>query len=176
MLIRTVSKTCDENKRFPHCTDPDMGNYTAYMNQGWVKEALSKPAGVFFSPFSKKMYDSFHNSLAYMAPTTKELSHILDHEDNTIRVLVLSGNRDYIANTPGTINAFHNLHWAGAKQYRNTAWTRLPARVARGEWKAAEDGRLVFVSFQNAGHMVPLDQREGSFHTIQAWLNGEWKI
>lgn len=153
-----------------------MGNYTAYMNQGWVKEALSKPASVFFSPFSKKMYESFHNSSAYMAPTTKELSNILDHENNTIRVLVLNGKRDYIANAPGTINTFNNLHWTGAKQYRGNAWTSIPAKVAHGEWKASKDGHLVFISLENAGHMVPLDQREGSFHIIQAWLNGEWKM
>ena len=152
-----------------------MGNYTAYMNQRWVKEALSKPAGVFFSPFSKRMYESFQNSSAYMTPTTKELSNVLDYEDDTIRVLVLNGKRDYVANAPGTIQTLDKLHWAGGEEYRDNEWINLPKNVARGEWKATKDGRLVFVSLDNAGHMVPLDQSEGSFHIIQGWLNGGWK-
>lgn len=153
-----------------------MGNYTAYMNQEWVKEALSKPAGVFFNPFSKKMYESFHNSSAYMTPTTKELSNVLDYDDAVIRVLVLNGKRDYIANWPGTIKTFNKLHWDGAKEFRENGWNSLHEQVAHGEWKTTRDGRLVFVSLENAGHMVPLDQREGSFHIIQTWLDGGWKM
>lgn len=149
-----------------------MGNYTAYMNQGWVKEALSKPAGVFFSPFSKKMYESFRNSSAYMTPTVKELSNVLDYEDGSLRVLVLNGQRDYIANAPGTIKTFDELPWAGGAEYRTGEWRSLADEVASGKWKAAKDRQLVFVSFDDAGHMVPLDEKEGSFHVIQTWLQG----
>ena len=120
-------------------------------------------------------------------PTTYEMASILDSRsrythlrDTTappMRVLVLNGNLDSLSNTPGQKIAYERLAWSGAVTYRVNKWASLTsllgdAAKTTGDWKRSDDGRLLFVAVDGAGHFVPNEQPETSRAVIEGWING----
>lgn len=121
-------------------------------------------------------------SLDTSLPTTRHIVSILEsasrykHVQDTdgIKLLVLNGNEDGLCNTPGQKWVYENLSWRGAAGYRASSWKPLSSagiRRGKGGWKTSEDGKLVFVAVDDAGHMVPLDQPEVAAQIIQKWIS-----
>jgi cathepsin A (carboxypeptidase C) len=158
-----------------------MANITGYLNQKWVKKALEKPSTYEFSNINKDIWTAFSNSGAFLGPTTKELTDVLDAYTNRdkvadVRVLVINGNLDYIANTPGNMWQYDRLEWSGQAEYSIKEWRPLPdGLAATGFWKATSNGRLALVAVDEAGHFLPGDVREGSYRIVQEWLRGGWR-
>lgn len=111
---------------------------------------------------------------------TDQLEAVLDAPQGSglegLRVLVMNGNEDYIVNTPGQKWLYDNLLWSGYADYRLKAWKDLPKdTTATGFWKGTDDGRLVFVGLDGAGHGVPGYLPEASYRVLQRWLADEWR-
>lgn len=118
---------------------------------------------------------------AYYMPRGGQVGSLLDMNmpstGSPVKVLAINGNDDYIVNTPGTILAYDDVKWSGQKEYRSAPWKSMPKDVAgaTGKWKGTKDGKLVLVTLDGAGHMVPRYNPKGSVHILQKWLAGGWK-
>lgn len=140
------------------------------------------PASKVYDPINWEINTAYVDGGAAYAPTTRQVASILDaHAEDPapadIKLLVLNGNDDYIVNTPGQILTYDNLRWSGQAEYRLKKWQKLPDGMGvTGKWKTSKDGRLAFVGVDGAGHMVPGDQREGSYHILQRWIHGQWRM
>ncbi|XWW94366.1 hypothetical protein V2A60_002309 [Cordyceps javanica] len=160
------------------CQDMSHGNITAYLNQAHVKKAIGVPQSMDLQFINEAV------SEAYGIDTTlsraRTLEHVLDASVSSslsgIRLLVLNGNEDYIVNTPGQKWQYDNLFWSGYADYRISKWRELPEHVkATGFWKGTDDGRLVFVGVDGAGHGVPGYLPEASYRILQRWIANEWR-
>ncbi|UNI19437.1 hypothetical protein JDV02_005621 [Purpureocillium takamizusanense] len=172
---------------------PGKGNFTRYLNQAHIKAALGIPASVAYSGVNLALNNAYVRGRDPLKTTTRELAAVLDaHEKKhvggsggggslgDIRVLVLNGNDDYIVNTPGQRFVYdHLVRWGGQADYRIARWRALPedelGGATTGFWKGTDDGRLVFVGVDGAGHTVPGDVREGSWRILQRWMEGGWR-
>lgn len=165
---------------FPLCDDERKGNFTAYLNQPHILDALHFPPSFTFSPINWAINTAYTDNASPWKPTTHELAAILDAHAHPslradIRLLILNGNEDFVVNTPGNVWAYDNLLWSGHAEYRISRWVAMPEDVAAtGFWKGTRDGRLVFVGVDDAGHTVPGDVREGSGQILRKWLKNEW--
>jgi cathepsin A (carboxypeptidase C) len=105
-----------------------------------------------------------------------DMSFILKAPESvgSVRLLILQGNDDYICNTPGNKLVFEDLGWSGQADYRLKKWTSLPAYIgAKGEWKGTDDGRLVFVAVEDAGHSLAQYQPAATYRILNKWVSGE---
>ena len=169
-----VNKTCVPTSYYPFCADPDLGNLTRFMNQDWVKTVVHKQTSFIFEDYNMDIHRAFRKHGAFMKPTTKELAYTLE---SGIRVLVLNGNLDYLVNTPGAMQLYDALQWTGRAEYQAKKWQPLPENInATGAWKGTNNGRLVFVAVDGAGHTVPSYARKGSLDIIQKWTQGRWRL
>lgn len=153
-----------------HCEDMSHGNYSKYLNQNHIKKAIGIPDSINFQPLDIAVAEAY--SIDATKSRTRLLEWVLDAPAssglNGIRLLVLNGNEDYIVNTPGQKWQYDNLFWSGYADYRINRWHDLPAEVnATGFWKGTDDGRLVFVGVDGAGHGVPGYLPEASFRILQ---------
>lgn len=165
---------------FPECTDTRKGNFSHYLNQPEIKEALDFPPSFTYQPINYELNTAYTDNRTPFKPTTAEVSAILDAHRTPglgdIKLLVLQGNEDFVVNTPGNVWVYDNLRWTGQPEYRITQWQALKEEelATTGFWKGTRDGRLVFVGVDGAGHTVPGDVREGSWRIAQKWIEGGW--
>lgn len=107
--------------------------------------------------------------------STKDLTYILDKND--VRILVMHGNNDVSVNTPGNIRAFGALLWKGQGEYKQTVfrpWSFTDAKRATKQGGLTKgEGRLVFVSVDDAGHDVPASQPEAVLKVLGQWMKVE---
>lgn len=180
IYMGNLKKSCRSIPTYPFCVDPDIGNVTRYLNQDWAKLALNKEPSFLFRDVNMNMHLAFRENGSWSLPTTRQLSSILDARDDDMvdfRVLVLNGNLDFYSNTAGNIWVYERLEWGGQDEYREMEWRPLKEGLAAtGSWKGAEDGRLVFIAVDEAGHTLPSDVREGSYRIVQEWLTGGWRV
>ncbi|KAJ6785103.1 hypothetical protein PWT90_03560 [Aphanocladium album] len=160
------------------CEDMSHGNFTAYLNQDHVKKAIGVPESMVFNALDSNVGSSYVYEM--MHSRTRALESVMDppagSESEDIRLLVLNGNEDYIVNTPGQKWQYDNLFWSGYANYRIKEWQDLPDDItATGFWKGTDDGRLVFVGVNGAGHGVPGYLPEASYRILQRWIANEWR-
>lgn len=154
------------------------GNFTEYLNQEHIKKLIGVPASSTFEVLNSTVGGDYAIDVSHnRAPV---LESVMDAPSGSgledIRLLVLNGNEDYIVNTPGQKWQYENLFWSGYADYRIREWQDLPEDVrATGFWKGTEDGRLVFVGVDGAGHGVPGYLPEASYRILQRWLANEWR-
>ncbi|KAJ3493753.1 hypothetical protein NLG97_g4531 [Lecanicillium saksenae] len=173
---------------YPKCPDPAHGNYIAYLNRAESKTSLGFPESYVFVDLNQDINDGYHNSGSAWIPTTPQVGAILDAYQTPkvvndgraigdIRVLVLNGNFDMVANTHGNILQYERVIWSRMGEYRSAKWRDLMDEgvAGTGSWKGTEDGRLVFVALDGAGHSLPGDMPEPSFKIIQRWLYNGWR-
>ncbi|KAK5995274.1 Carboxypeptidase Y-like protein [Cladobotryum mycophilum] len=172
-----INRPCSS---LPLCEDASKGNVTAYLNQEWIKEALHFPSSYSYTYVNMTINEAYSANKQQIRPTTREVAYLLDAhltpDLGDIRVLVMQGNDDYVLNTPGNIWTYDNVRWTGQSEYCATRWQDLPREIAAsGSWKGTEDGRLVFVVVDGAGHFVPGDVSEGAYKIAQKWIEGGWR-
>ncbi|KAJ4147129.1 hypothetical protein LMH87_001676 [Akanthomyces muscarius] len=160
------------------CEDMRHGNFSRYLNQDHIKKAIGVPESMNFQILDTAVGEAY--AIAMSQSRARTLESVLDAPAGSgldgIRLLVLNGNEDYIVNTPGQKWQYDNLFWGGYADYRISKWSDLPEDVnATGFWKGTEDGRLVFVGVDGAGHGVPSYLPEASYRILQRWIANEWR-
>ena len=155
-----------------------------YMNTPSVWSALDVPGAVSnFSLISTDVYDLFASGNDIYVSTTKKVKYALE---NGVDVLVYNGNLDLACNTAGNLRWTEQLSWSGQAEFAGQGlrpWyaPRNGAVVEAGAMKEvnvvgtpgnSKTSRLSFVTFDRAGHMVPLNQPEAMLHLVQTWMDG----
>lgn len=155
-----------------------------YMNTADVWAALAPPSAVAnFSLMSFDIHDAFLRGNDMYIATAREVQYTLEQG---VDVLVYNGNLDLACNTAGNLRWAERLPWAGQAEFASRdlrPWyapkdgevvqagsaKEVTALAAPGNGKKS---RFSFVTFDRAGHMVPLDQPEVTLHLIQTWMSG----
>jgi len=88
------------------------------------------------------------------------------------RVLVYSGELDFICNWVGGYYWASELDWPGKKQFNSTSFSNwsVNQRVA-GQFKTVDN--LTFLKVASAGHMVPMDQPINALDMLKRFLNNK---
>ncbi|KAJ3499072.1 hypothetical protein NLG97_g636 [Lecanicillium saksenae] len=176
MHLHAVNLPCVGENGF--CEDMSHGNFTAYLNQGHVKRAIGIDESMTFlalDPTVTGLYE-FDTTQSRTNFLESVMDPLVGSKSEDIRLLVLNGNEDYIVNTPGQKWQYENLFWSGYADYRIKEWRDLPDDItATGFWKGTDDGRLVFVGVDGAGHGVPGYLPEASYRILQRWIANEWR-
>ncbi|KAJ4150539.1 hypothetical protein LMH87_011285 [Akanthomyces muscarius] len=172
----------------PFCTNPYMGNFTEYLNRKEVKKALEFPDSFTYHNVNLDVNSAYTESGSAWIPTTPQVADILDayktpkfvddgKSIGDIRVMALNGNLDAGINTHGNIAQYERIIWSRMGEYRVADWQDLKEEEVKGtgSWKGTQDGRLVFMAVDDAGHMVPGDAPEASYHILQRWLHNGWR-
>lgn len=160
VLIYDVRQMVASDSNFP----PGHKMFEHYLNRPAVKKALhadSVPhrfAQCLDPPyFALKHQDGLGVS--------NELSHILKQG---IPVVLFTGQYDLICNFVSLENAIKNLKWDGS-----TAWKQMePKRWGNLGW-IKSTGSLSSIVFENAGHMVAMDQRQGTLEMLSRVVKRE---
>ncbi|KAJ3474813.1 hypothetical protein NLG97_g9684 [Lecanicillium saksenae] len=173
---------------FPLCPNPEMGNMTEYLNRNQVKKALEFPESFTFHDINWDINAAYVGSGSAYIPTTPKVAYILDayktpkivddgKSIGDIRVMALNGNLDAGINSHGNIAQYERILWSRMGEYNAADWHDLKDENVRGtgSWKGTKDGRLVFMAVDDAGHMVPGDAPEASYHILQRWLHNGWR-
>jgi len=85
------------------------------------------------------------------------------------RVLVYSGELDFICNWMGGYAWASQLKWNGQQQFNQTAWKNwMVGGKAAGTSKTSLN--LTFLKVANAGHMVPMDQPLNALDMLKRFL------
>jgi len=104
----------------------------------------------------------------WMRPYQRDLPPLLDEAG--VRVLIFSGDADFIVNWYGSRDFTLSLPWSGQRSFQNARETIWYSNgVAAGEARAFE--QFTFLRNYNAGHMVPMDQPVAALDMITRWLN-----
>ncbi|KAH6887662.1 Alpha/Beta hydrolase protein [Thelonectria olida] len=155
-----------------------------YMNTQRVRQALSVPSAISnFTILNMNIHEGFWLGNDLFVNTSPDVKYILDAG---IDVLVYNGNLDLACNTAGNLRWAEKVAWAGQAEFVSkelTPWSapKNGESVIAGTFKevtalaspgAGKRSRFAFVTFDKAGHMVPLDQPEVSLYLIQTWMNG----
>ncbi|TQV97824.1 carboxypeptidase Y [Cordyceps javanica] len=172
----------------PFCPNPEMGNFTEYLNRKQVKEALKFPESFTYHDINLDLNSAYVESGSAWVPTTPKVADILDayktpkfvddgKSVGDVRIMALNGNLDSGINTHGNIIQYERIVWSRMGEYRIADWQDLEEGEVKGtgSWKGTKDGRLVFMAVDDAGHMVPGDAPEASYHILQRWLHNEWR-
>ena len=156
-----------------------------YMNTAYARSALDAPEGAAnFNLMSTDVYDRFAGGSDMYVNTVKEVKYIL--ESGGVDVLVYNGNLDLTCNTAGNLRWAEGLAWVGQAQFvaRDLVSWYVPRNGTMAEAGSMKEvaamarsgdkkkTRFAFVTFDRAGHMVPLDQPEAMLHLVQTWMNG----
>eukprot|EP00887_Chlorella_sp_A99_P000215 scaffold13.g215.t1 len=149
----------------PLCGGETVSNLDAFARQ--QKAAWGVPANVqdfttcAADPYTRLIPDTAHSYDALLPPLL----------DGGVRVLLYSGDLDFICNSEGSVRMLDRLMWNGEKQWAGAAAHRW---AYRGRWvgtvKAA--GALTMVTFAASGHMVPMDQPAEGLYVMQKWMAG----
>lgn len=156
------------------------GNITEYLNNDYIKRAIGVDPSHTWLALNDTYPIPFFESGDNFRSSANRLAEALDLRSTEgldgLRLLVLNGNEDYIVNTPGQIWMYDNLLWSGHAEYRINKWRDLPENIGvTGFWKGTDDGKLVFVGLDGAGHGVPGDVPEAAHRVLQRWLQYEWR-
>jgi len=105
-------------------------------------------------------------------------SYVKDLLNADIRVLVYSGDVDFICNWLGNKAWTLALDWKNAKDFNAAAdlpwWlNEMPAGRFRTASTTAHKLAFTFLQIHEAGHMVPMDQPERALEMVKHFLNDE---
>jgi len=91
---------------------------------------------------------------------------------NDYRILVYSGDYDYICNWVGGLSWTSNLVWNGQKLFNSANFTNwnVGGNVAGSSKNALN---LTFLKVSAAGHMVPMDQPKNALDMLKRFLKNQ---
>jgi cathepsin A (carboxypeptidase C) len=97
------------------------------------------------------------------------VSHILA---KGVKVLVYSGDKDFICNWRGGEAWTHNLEWEKQKEFNDQEYKKWNVNgKPAGEFKNVDN--LTFLRIYDAGHMVPMDQPEVSLEMLNQFTGAK---
>jgi carboxypeptidase C (cathepsin A) len=88
------------------------------------------------------------------------------------RVLIYSGNKDYICNYIGGQEWTYNMTWAGKDAFHKAAVQNWEVAGTPAGRSRSADG-LTFLEVFNAGHLVPMDQPKNALQMLDTFLNNQ---
>jgi cathepsin A (carboxypeptidase C) len=92
--------------------------------------------------------------------------------ESGIKVLVYSGDIDYICNWRGGEEWTNQLVWKHQEQFKHKNYRGWKVNGENaGAIKRVDN--LAFLRVANAGHMVPMDQAEAALHMFKMFLTEE---
>jgi len=91
-----------------------------------------------------------------------------------IPVLIYAGDADFICNYLGNQAWTNALEWPGQKSFSKAEIKDLKLEDGTKTGKVKSSGNFTFMQIFGAGHMVPMDQPQGSLDFFNRWLGGEW--
>jgi len=152
------------------CADPplcyDFSIMDQFLAQTWVQYALGVSPNAEWTECNQIVH-------------TLMLGDWMDNLDVKIpsllqdyRVLVYSGELDFICNWVGGYYWASDLSWPGKKQFNQTAFAdwHVGSTVA-GEFKTVDN--FTFLKVANAGHMVPMDQPQNALDMLKRFLGNK---
>jgi len=96
-------------------------------------------------------------------------------DEGGLRVLVYSGDQDYIVNWYGGRDWVSNMTWSGQQTYNSMDWQTWITDSEAGEFKTATSrttgASVTFLRVFAAGHMVPMDQPENSYQMLKNFMS-----
>ncbi|CAI2371200.1 unnamed protein product [Moneuplotes crassus] len=93
--------------------------------------------------------------------------------ENDIKILVYSGDKDFICNWRGGEAWTHALEWQGREDFHSNEYQKWTVDDEEaGEFKQANG--LTFLRVYDAGHMVPMDQPKRSLEMLKKFINLEF--
>lgn len=102
--------------------------------------------------------------------TTNMKTHVRNLLEKKVRVLVYSGDRDYVCNWRGGEAWTHSLDWTGKEDFNNSEYNKwIVDGEEAGEFKKVDN--FTFLRVYDAGHMVPMDQPKRSLVMIDQMVN-----
>lgn len=88
------------------------------------------------------------------------------------RVLIYNGQNDVVVNTPGVLHYLSSIDWEHIAQWKKTKKKIYTLGQQPSGW-AKVYGNLWFVLINGAGHMVPSDKPQETYHMIGKFLDNE---
>lgn len=143
-----------------------------YLNLPEVKEEVGAEVDDYESC---NMQINFRFQMAgdWMRPYVTRVPVLLE---DGIRILIYSGDADFICNWMGNKAWTIELPWSGHEEFsqaNDTEWYSDRLGKQAGELRKTEDGSFAFLRVFGAGHMVPYDQPESGLDMLQQWVSGE---
>ncbi|XP_065846356.1 uncharacterized protein [Oscarella lobularis] len=87
-----------------------------------------------------------------------------------VRVVVYSGKYDLVCNYFGGSNWVSNMNWRGQTNYNKALVKKWFVNGTEAGEAQSADG-LTFLAVNDAGHMVPMDQRQNALDIVNRLLN-----
>ncbi|XP_058799507.1 uncharacterized protein LOC131668992 [Phymastichus coffea] len=103
-------------------------------------------------------YQSFYVFMSLLEDNMKPVVHQVEQllNETSLKVYVLTGQLDFIINTPGTLKWIDKMKWKHTHQWLKTPRAPLVIdNVVEGYSKAYDRFKLFWVN--RAGHMIPVD-------------------
>ena len=95
--------------------------------------------------------------------------NVIEALNADVKVLVYSGDKDWICNWRGGEAWTHKLDYAGKDEFNKLDYTAWQVdNVEAGQVKSAQG--LTFLRVYDAGHMVPMDQPKNAFQMLTDFL------
>jgi len=100
---------------------------------------------------------------------TNMQSNVADLLKAGVKVLVYSGDKDFICNWRGGEAWTNSLEWEGKESFQKTEYEKWSVgENAYGEFKNVDN--LTFLRVFDAGHMVPMDQPEAASKMLDEFM------
>jgi len=94
--------------------------------------------------------------------------------ENEVKVLIYYGDKDYICNWIGGELLIDSLKWKGKSEYEKQAYKGFKLKNGTEVGKFKNVGNFTFLVVYNAGHMVPMDQKEASLYMLKTFIDGNF--
>lgn len=139
-----------------------------YLNKPEVMRQLGAAVSSYKS-FNSTVNNDFVMAGDWMRPYHLEIKPTLE---SGVKVLVYTGDADFICNWYGNKAWTLELDWRGKEHFNNQTDKVWKVRgEAVGEVRQGQG--LTFLRLYNAGHMVPYDQPQFSLKMIDQWINDQ---
>lgn len=124
-----------------------------------------------FEGCNNQLSNAFDMAGDWMHPYVHKIPDILE---DGIKVLVYTGDADYICNWMGSKAWTMQLPWSGHDEFvqaNDTRWYSKRLSKQAGELRKTKDGAFAFLRIFGAGHMAPYDQPESILDMVQQWVD-----
>ncbi|KAL7421430.1 hypothetical protein Q5752_004316 [Cryptotrichosporon argae] len=170
-----VRRTCDKSPdKDGQLCYREMQWMETYLNQPSIKKELGVPDQVTFASCNMKINQNFlfqGDGMHYAGGLLTDLV------EDGIRVLIYAGEADMIVNYMGCAQVLDRLETSYLEEYTNANLTHFKSSngTVAGWTKSAGKGagNVAFVSFHNAGHMVPHDDPPAALTMFDKWLKNK---
>jgi len=96
-------------------------------------------------------------------------SSVVNLINKKVKVLVYSGDKDFICNWRGGEAWTNSLEWEKSNEFKNKSYAKWNLNgKSVGEYKNVEN--LTFLRVYDAGHMVPMDQPEVALNMLSEFI------